>query len=115
MVHCYDGETKTMTVHVMRDVEAGEELTISYCGGCIHAWSERREFLLHYGFECTCEACEEVDGGKKPDVRQAWVDSEEQLQLGVEGENWAQVQKHGVSLAGILESEGFFDGSLSFL
>lgn len=104
-----------MTVQVMRDVEAGEELTISYCGGCIHAWSERRESLLHYGFECTCEACEMVDGGKNPDVRQAWVDSQEQLQLGVEGEDWVQVQKHGVPLAGDLEDEGFFDGSLSFL
>jgi hypothetical protein len=44
------------TIHTMRDVAAGEEITISYVDGehdkRLRAWE-----LRHYGFVCGCEAC----------------------------------------------------------
>ena len=115
LVHTYNMETKLKTFHTVRDVAAGEELTISYCGGCLHTWSERREFLENYGFICTCEACEKVDGGKKQDEREAWVECKEQLISNVDDRNWPRVLELGKELAGVLEAAGFYDGSLSFV
>ena len=48
------------TVHALRVISAGEELTIAYLGGA--AWDGRRsrrreELWRKYRFWCTCEAC----------------------------------------------------------
>ena len=48
------------TVHALRAISAGEELTIAYLGGT--AWDGRRsrrreELWRKYRFWCTCEAC----------------------------------------------------------
>ncbi len=46
------------TIHVMNDVAAGEEITLSYCDQNhdtrLRAWE-----LKHYGFTCNCRACGE--------------------------------------------------------
>lgn len=48
------------TIHAMRDIEEGEEITLSYCGvdqgKRLRAWE-----LKHYGFVCDCEACGDVE------------------------------------------------------
>jgi hypothetical protein len=44
------------TIHVMKDVAAGEEITLSYCD-MIHDKPSRSYELKHYGFECDCPAC----------------------------------------------------------
>lgn len=53
------------TIHAMRDVKRGEEITLSYCnmehGKRLRAWE-----LRHYGFVCDCPAC-----GDEDDVRWA--------------------------------------------
>ncbi|KAF2746377.1 SET domain-containing protein, partial [Sporormia fimetaria CBS 119925] len=46
------------TVHAMRDIEEGEEITISYCDITLDRASRRWE-LMHYGFECECPACDD--------------------------------------------------------
>lgn len=44
------------TIHIMNDVRAGEEITISYCD-MVHDKKLRSWELKHYGFECDCRAC----------------------------------------------------------
>ena len=48
------------TIHTMRHVQQGEEITISYVDTehdkTLRAWE-----LKHYGFVCGCEACGDVD------------------------------------------------------
>jgi len=45
-----------MTVHVVKDVKEGEEITLSYCDPyydpALRGWE-----LQHYGFVCDCAAC----------------------------------------------------------
>jgi hypothetical protein len=46
------------TLHVLRDVEPGDELTVSYCNGNGQVRAERQSYLAeHFGFECTCALC----------------------------------------------------------
>ena len=44
------------TIHVMKDVAAGEEITLSYCD-MMHDKPTRAYELKHYGFVCDCPAC----------------------------------------------------------
>ena len=48
------------TIHSMRDIKAGEEITISYVDmehdKRLRAWE-----LRHYGFVCDCAACGDED------------------------------------------------------
>lgn len=44
------------TIHAMRDIKEGEEITISYCD-MMHDTPLRAWELKHYGFVCDCPAC----------------------------------------------------------
>ncbi|KAH9866126.1 hypothetical protein J1614_008690 [Plenodomus biglobosus] len=44
------------TIHIMNDVKAGEEITLSYCD-MLHDKKLRSWELKHYGFVCQCPAC----------------------------------------------------------
>ena len=59
----YNSTLQKETFHNIRDIEAGEELTVSYildiCGR-----SERQARLSKWGFECTCPACEDTPEGR---------------------------------------------------
>ncbi|KAH9867086.1 hypothetical protein IAQ61_007678 [Plenodomus lingam] len=46
------------TIHIMNDVKAGEEITLSYCD-MLHDKKLRSWELKHYGFRCDCRACAE--------------------------------------------------------
>ncbi|KAL5450312.1 hypothetical protein PMIN07_001309 [Paraphaeosphaeria minitans] len=50
------------TVHIIHDVKAGEQITLSYCD-MTHEKTLRAWELKHYGFSCDCPACvrEEAD------------------------------------------------------
>jgi hypothetical protein len=51
------------TVHAIRDISAGEEITISYCDP-LYDQSMREWQLKHYSFKCSCAACEDAfEGG----------------------------------------------------
>ncbi|KAF2659771.1 SET domain-containing protein, partial [Lophiostoma macrostomum CBS 122681] len=47
---------KKETIHVMRDIQKGEEITFSYCDMTLDK-ATRRWSLKHYGFTCDCPAC----------------------------------------------------------
>ena len=48
-----------LTVHALRDIACGEEITIAYVGGAEAGTRERRQSILRdkYRFECDCAAC----------------------------------------------------------
>jgi hypothetical protein len=47
----------TITANAVRDIAAGEELTISYIDASMPR-AERRERLQWWGFDCTCAQCQ---------------------------------------------------------
>lgn len=50
------------TVHAVRGIARGEEVTISYCDP-FHGREMRRWLLRQYGFQCRCALCEPVGEG----------------------------------------------------
>lgn len=44
------------TIHIIHDVKAGDEITLSYCD-MTHEKRLRAWELKHYGFSCDCPAC----------------------------------------------------------
>ncbi|KAL2061305.1 hypothetical protein VTL71DRAFT_7578, partial [Oculimacula yallundae] len=61
--NAYNATINKETFHAIRDIEAGEELTVSYIFG-IHSRSERQAQLSKWGFQCTCPVCEETVVGR---------------------------------------------------
>lgn len=58
--HGFNPNLKRFTVHAVRDIAPGEEITISYMGSpaTFLVRSQRVEHLrTHYGFTCTCPSC----------------------------------------------------------
>ncbi|KAF2269771.1 SET domain-containing protein [Lojkania enalia] len=48
------------TIHAIKDIKAGEQITLSYCD-MTHDKATRRWELNHYGFVCDCPACTDDD------------------------------------------------------
>lgn len=44
------------TIHIIHDVKAGEQITLSYCD-MTHEKTLRSWELKHYGFDCDCSLC----------------------------------------------------------
>jgi hypothetical protein len=56
--HSWNANLGMQTVHAIRDIRKGEEITITYGVGDILTRAERREYLRQgYAFECACELC----------------------------------------------------------
>ena len=53
-----DSDTLTHVVHATRDIEEGEEITVSYIGVMQGLESRRRMLKEGFGFECGCGRCE---------------------------------------------------------
>lgn len=53
------------TFHAVRDIMAGEELTITYISGTNHTRSQRQAELDKWGFQCTCPACDNTLQGRE--------------------------------------------------
>jgi hypothetical protein len=60
--NAYNPNIKMETFHSIRDIKAGDELTVSYVSG-ICARQERQEQLNKWGFQCRCPACENTSSG----------------------------------------------------
>ncbi|KAI2639987.1 SET domain-containing protein [Xylaria nigripes] len=52
----YRLENMTLTVLAARDIESGEELSVSYVDVFLPS-TERKERIRNWGFECACELC----------------------------------------------------------
>ncbi|KAF3048456.1 hypothetical protein E8E11_006839 [Didymella keratinophila] len=64
------------TIHTMRDIQQGEEITISYVDG-EHGKRLRAWELRHYGLVCQCEAC----GDEEDESSYAYASAERRLQI----------------------------------
>ena len=54
--HSWNGTTRQETVHAIRPISAGDEITIAYDRG--GTYSTRRKFLQEsFGFQCDCPKC----------------------------------------------------------
>lgn len=62
--HVHNPSLDKETFHTIRDISAGEELSISYMDGSNWAKSKRQEYLQKWGFECNCPACEDTPAGR---------------------------------------------------
>ena len=58
--HTWNPLSKMQTIHAIRDIDDGEELSLAYCS-LLRGKAERRESLMDYGFICYCEACQDED------------------------------------------------------
>jgi hypothetical protein len=54
--YAWNTSTNTATVHANRDIEAGQELTVSYTAEPI-AYKRRAKLKNEFGFDCMCELC----------------------------------------------------------
>jgi hypothetical protein len=53
----WNAKLNQITIHVFKDVEEGEEITISYLDGS-EPYNERQKMLSkNFGFNCTCHLC----------------------------------------------------------
>lgn len=59
------------TFHAIRDILAGEELTITYIGGTNRTRSQRQAELDKWGFRCTCPACDNTPQGRERERKRA--------------------------------------------
>ncbi|RDX47166.1 SET domain-containing protein [Lentinus brumalis] len=54
----FDTPTLTYSLHALRPIRAGEEITITYLGNTLDQHHERQQELRElYGFTCTCKIC----------------------------------------------------------
>jgi SET domain-containing protein len=62
--NAYNPVIRMDTFHSIRDIEAGEELTVSYISG-FSVRDQRQAQLNKWGFQCKCLACKEIPDGNK--------------------------------------------------
>ena len=56
--HAWNDYLGQLTVHALRDIEAGREITISYISGVSPGYAERQRHLMDaFSFGCACELC----------------------------------------------------------
>jgi hypothetical protein len=55
-IHSWNGNTEQETIHAVRPIKAGEEITIGYKGGVPYA-VRQAELKESFGFECSCSGC----------------------------------------------------------
>jgi hypothetical protein len=72
---CWNRARGEQTVHALRDIAVGEELTVDYTGGCGMTRRERRAALERdVGFWCSCDTCAQTgDALAISDERQARI------------------------------------------
>lgn len=59
------------TFHAIRDIKAGEELTIMYINGTNRTNHQRRAESAKWGFLCSCPACEDTLCGQAREEKRA--------------------------------------------
>lgn len=52
---------RELTIRAIRQIQSGEEITISYTDQLKSTWSRRLQLLRHYYFICHCERCSSLD------------------------------------------------------
>ena len=62
-----------ITFHAVRDIEKGEELTLSYIVEANRTRAMRQSELISRGFMCSCLACEDTPKGRKMEQQRAML------------------------------------------
>ncbi|KAI1352305.1 hypothetical protein F5Y01DRAFT_324533 [Xylaria sp. FL0043] len=57
----YNWDLGQLTLHAMRDIQPGEELTADYVRGTLITKQERADRLSNWDFTCTCRGCTDPD------------------------------------------------------
>jgi hypothetical protein len=47
----------SIELRAIKDIKAGDEICVTYCGDSPGTTAERQRFLINYGFQCTCASC----------------------------------------------------------
>ena len=55
--HCWHDDCNRLTVHAIRGISKGEEITISYLGGAFDRNERQEELQRRFHFTCTCQLC----------------------------------------------------------
>ncbi|KAL3468833.1 hypothetical protein BJX99DRAFT_242626, partial [Aspergillus californicus] len=112
----YNPELRKETFHAIRDIAAGEELTIMYINGTNRTRSQRQAELNRWGFQCTCLACEDTLQGKEREKKRAQLfDLDQKLALGMIMSTQASYMKPlqvAQKMAAIQRSEGLLNREL---
>lgn len=53
----WNANIRRLTVHAVKDIEVGEEITITYADRRAAYASRQRQLKSAYGFDCSCEVC----------------------------------------------------------
>ncbi|XPT01672.1 hypothetical protein M3J09_010802 [Ascochyta lentis] len=118
----WNGAIGRETIHAMREIALGEEITLAYCDG--QQDKRRRAWdLMHYGFVCGCEACGDEDdessfafesAERKLQIQE--LDRETRLLRGfrlVDGVKQEGFVKKLLKMAVLLQEEGCWDARLA--
>jgi hypothetical protein len=116
----YNSALEKETYHAVRDIKAGEELTIMYINGTNRTRSQRQDELENWGFQCSCSACEDTpQGGKKEKKRVELFKLDQELakhtrfdiRFGTK-ESWRKALKAAQRIAALQKSEGLLNRQL---
>ncbi|KAJ6779592.1 hypothetical protein PWT90_08508 [Aphanocladium album] len=55
--NAYNASIGRLTVHAIRTIHAGEQITVTYIDGSCRTKKQRNSMLEKWGFVCSCEAC----------------------------------------------------------
>ncbi|KAJ5538643.1 TPR domain protein [Penicillium frequentans] len=112
----YNGLLEKGTFHAVRDIAAGEELTVMYIDGVNRPRTRRQSELLQWGFLCICPACEDTPAGDLKEKRRLELFLIDQV-LAINELTGAQDSARGAlqlaqKMAGIQKSEGLLNRAL---
>ncbi|KAL5370967.1 hypothetical protein DPSP01_014567 [Paraphaeosphaeria sporulosa] len=101
------------TCHAIRDIKAGEELTITYIPLYL-ARIERQARLHHWGFQCACAACEDTELGNATETkRMQLIKYADELSNGLRDGSetpWTKSLVRAAKLAKLQVAEGLLGG-----
>lgn len=112
----YNNLIEKGTFHTVRDIEAGEELTVMYIDGVNRPRARRQSELRQWGFLCVCPACEDTPEGDLKEKRRLELFFIDQV-LAINELTGAQESARGAlqlvqKMAGIQKSEGLLNRAL---
>lgn len=112
----YNSMLEKETFHAIRDIRAGEELTIMYIDGTNRTRSQRLAKLDQWGFRCTCPACEDTLRGEKREEKRAQLfalDQELAMIAFLDTKKlWKMALKLSQRIAAIQKSEGLLNRAI---
>jgi hypothetical protein len=112
----YNPALEEETFHAVRDIRAGEELTITYINGTNRTRDQRQDQLDKWGFQCTCSTCEDTPHGRKKEEKRAQLFNLDQelalyLKYGTE-KSWGKALRTAQQIAALQKSEGLLTREL---